>query len=525
MRKLLILLFFIGSYSTYAQDISVKSKTSEVFKDNKKNTTLLFSESDGNGGFITVREYRGGMIQMPKGYYIDHYDANLKQVNEAEIDIDKSQVKGLMINNGTVFILETALDKKADTFNFNILESSLSSLDFKKRTLFSLNEDEVKKYFGIGFGPFFMTNGFDQMDSNPFGEVTFSAKKNFFCVNFDIKDKESQTQRLYVFDKDFKPVFEREFKRDIKDRLFQYENIDVDDETGKIYLLGKVFENNSTRTKKKGKANYNYELHKITATTEKSVSFSPDENFIGSLFTVRGKNSISCAGFYSEKNDYRYKGVCRFNLDPETLAITKESYMPFSEEFINDKYGKVKDKELKNLSFRSAFINQEEEIVLNAEEFYITHSTRTSMNGGLNSTPIYHYNDVVSVKINKDGKLLWARNINKKQATAGTFNEYLSFSSTLVGDDTYIFINCSDKIRKISNDRIEFKQGNLKKSNLYAIKIDKEGNYTFKSIVDDKDTEVPYFVSQGIHTSNDGTEMVFIGRKKTKKQFLKLNIM
>src|SRR5690606_38158245 len=134
----------------------------------------------------------------------------------------------------------------------NILESSLGSFNFQKRTLFSLNEEDVKKYFGIGIGVFFINNGFDQMDSNPFGEVTFSAKKNFFCVNFDIKDKESQTQRLYVYDKDFNPVFERDFKRDIKDRLFQYENIDVDDETGEIYLLGKVFENNSTRTKKKG---------------------------------------------------------------------------------------------------------------------------------------------------------------------------------------------------------------------------------------------------------------------------------
>ncbi|MCZ4317806.1 hypothetical protein O4H26_02280 [Aequorivita viscosa] len=525
MKKLLLLLFFIGSHFIYAQDISVKSKTSEIFKDNKKNTSLLYSESDGQGGFITIRQYVNSFTRAPKGYYIDHYDANLKQVNETEIEIDNNQIKGLMINHGAVFILETAHDKKADTFNFNILESSISSFEFQKRTLFSLNEDEVKKYFGIGIGVFFINNGFSQMDSNPFGEVTFSAKKNFFCVNFDIKDKESQTQRLYVFDKNFKPIFEREFKRNIKDKLFQYENIDVDDETGEIYLLGKVFENNSTRTKKKGKANYNYELHKITATDEKSVSFSPDENFIGSLFTVRGKNSISCAGFYSEKNDYRYKGVCRFNLDPETLAITQQSYMPFSEEFIKDKYGKVKDKELKNLSFKSALINDKEDIVLNAEEFYVTTHTSSSMNGGMTTRSVYHFNDIVSVKISGAGELLWARNINKRQATSGGLMEYLSFSSTVLGDDTYLFINCSDKIRKISKDRIEFKQGNMKKANLYAIKIDNDGNYSFKNIVDDKASDVSFFVSQGIHTGIDGSEMVFIGRKKSKKQFLKLNIL
>src|SRR5690606_32887905 len=184
----------------------------------------------------------------------------------------------------------------------------------------------------------------------------------------------------------------------------RYENIDVDDDDGEIFLLGKVFGNNSTKSKKDGKANYQYELHKITATGQKNVSFSTDENFIGSLFTVRGKNSISCAGFYSEKNDSRYKGVCRFNLNPETLEITTKSFMPFSEEFIMDKYGKVKDKELRDLSFRSAFLNENEDIVLNAEEFFITARTNMSSNGGMSTTYVYNFNDIVSVKMSHDGK-------------------------------------------------------------------------------------------------------------------------
>ena len=524
MKKPFLILLLIGSYFTYSQEISVSTTTSEVFKDNKKNTTLLFSESDGQGGFITVREYRGGLMQMPKGYYIDHFDSNLKHLKEADLEIENSEIKGLLINSGTISLLESQFDKKGGVYNFNILESTFGNLEFQKRTLFSLNEEDIKKYFGVAFGGFFLGNGFNQSDTNYLGEVTFSANKNFFCVNFDIKDKDSQTQRLYVYDKNFNPVFDREFKRDIKDKLFKYKNIDLDDETGEIFLLGKVFENNSTMSKKKGKANYRYELHKLTAEGQKEVSFSPEDNFIGSLFTVRGKNSISCAGFYSEKNDSRYKGVCRFNLNPETLEITTESYMPFSEEFIADKYGKVKDKELKDLSFKSAFITENEDIVLNAEEYFVTVQSSMAPGGGTNSRTTWHFNDIVSVKMSKDGNLLWARNINKRQSTSGAVIEYLSFSSSVIGDDTYIFINCSDKIRKISNDRIEFKQGNAKKANLYAIKIDHGGNYTFKNILGPKESEVSYFVKQGIPTSLDGREMVFIGRKNSNKQFLKINI-
>ncbi|MEL6810063.1 MAG: hypothetical protein AAFP76_01870 [Bacteroidota bacterium] len=522
MKQFFTLLLLVFSGTILAQDISINSTSSKVFKDNKKHTSLEFSEKDGNGGFITIRTYYGGMMRLPKGYYIEHYDKDLNLVKETEMEIDKNQIQGMMVENGKIFIMESVLDKKADKFYYNVLESSLDAFDFKKKTLLALDESEVKKYFGFGIGIFFITNGWDQADSNSLGEVTFSSNRNFFCVNFDIKDKKTQTQRLYVYDKQFNKVFEKEFKRNVKDRLFEYENIDVDDETGAVYLLGKVYENNSKKSKKKGKANYHYELHKITATDQQNVSFKTDAKFVGSLFTVLGENGISCAGFYSDKNDYRYKGACRFNIDTNTMDITSKSFKPFTPEFVTEKYGKLKDKELRDLSLRNSFITPEGDIVINAEEHYITW-TNPGMNGG-SSRPIYHYNDIVSIRMNAAGDLLWARNINKRQATGGINYEYLSFSSTMVNDDTYLFINCSDKIRKLRNDRIEFKQVKSKKSNLYAIKIDKDGNYTFKSIVDDKDTEVPYFVRQGISTSNYGDEMVFIGRRKSKKQFLKLNV-
>jgi len=524
MKYFLLLFMFASVGLIQAQEINIDATKSEVFKDNKKHTSLVFSEKDGKGGFVTIRIFFGGIMKTPKGYYIEHYNKDLKLVNEFEFEIDKSEIKGLMIDNDIIYILESLLDQKANTYSFNVLESPLGKFNFEKRTLLTLDEDKVKKYFAVGIGIFFFGNGLDQADSNSLGEVTFSSNKNFFCVNFDIKDKESQTQKLVVYDKKFNKVFEREFKRDIKDKYFVYENIDVDDVTGDLFLLGKVFENESTSTKIKGKANYHYELHKIGPTNDESVSFNSGENFVGSLFVVRGDNKISCAGFYSEKNDSRYKGTCRFNLDPSSFEVTSSSFLPFSEEFIVDKYGKVKDKELRNLSFRSGFLTANQDLVLNAEEFYTTTHTYMSPNGGMRSTTTFHYDDIVSVKISEKGELLWARNINKRQATAGMNLEYLSFSSTVVNDDTYIFINCSDKIRTISNNRLEFKQSKSSKSNLYAIKIDKDGNYTYKSIVDDKDTEVPYFVSQGVASSNNGDQMIFIGRLKSKKQFLKLDI-
>lgn len=522
--KVFLRLFMLVCISySYAQDISISTEQSEIFKDNKKHTSLIFSESDGQGGFVTIRVYMGGLMRTPKGYYIDHYNSNLELINETEIEIDKSEIKGLFIKNNSIYLLELQLDKDNDVYSFNVMESPLGSFNFTKRSLFTLNEDDIKKYFEIGIGGFFINNGMSQIDSNAFGDVIFSSDREYFAVNFDIKDKESQTQRLYVYDSDFNKVWEKDFNRDIKDKLFKYENIDIDTD-GAIYLLGKVFENNSTQRKKKGKANYHFELFKIDETGEKSVSFKTDDTFVGSLFTVRGADVLTCAGFYSEKNDNRYKGAVRFNVNPETLEITEKSFQPFSEEFMNDKYGKVKDKELRNISFRGGFIAENGDLTMNAEEFYITSSSMMGANGSMTNNTIFHYDDILSIKMNKQGELLWARNINKRQATGGLNVEYFSFSATVLGNDTYLFINGSDKIKKLRNDRIEFKQASSKKANLYAIKINAEGDYSFENIVAHKDSEVAYFVAQGISISNGGDEMVFIGRRKSKKQFLKIKI-
>ena len=133
---------------------------------------------------------------------------------------------------------------------------------------------------------------------------------------------------------------------------------------------------------------------------------------------------------------------------------------------------------------------------------------------------IYHYDDIVSAKINPDGEIVWARNINKRQATSGT-DAYISYTSTIKGNDTYFFINAGEKVKKLSNDRIQFGQTSTKKSNLNVIKVSPSGDFDYQEILDDKDNEVPFKVSDGAIT---GESVIFIGQKGKKKQLLKITL-
>ena len=249
--------------------------------------------------------------------------------------------------------------------------------------------------------------------------------------------------------------------------------------------------------------------------------FDTEKHFSNSLKIIVFEDRITCIGFYSDRKDNRYKGISYFELDPKSLEIKKSKYNEFTEQFIIDKYGKDKDKELKFLSFRKILITPTNEIVFNAEEYYITTQyIQNGMNGGGTTRTIYHYDDIVTAKISITGEMVWARNINKRQATYGD-ESYISYTSTIKDNDTYFFINAGEKVKKLKNDRIQFGQTSTKKSNLNVIRVKPNGDFDYQEILDDKDNEVPFMVSDGSITGNS---VIFIGRKGKKKQLLKVTL-
>ena len=84
--------------------------------------------------------------------------------------------------------------------------------------------------------------------------------------------------------------------------------------------------------------------------------FDTEEHFSGSLKTIVFDDRVSCVGFYSDRNDSRYKGLCYFEMNPKTLAINKSKFNPFTEQFMIDKYGKEKGHTNARLIFRDIFM-------------------------------------------------------------------------------------------------------------------------------------------------------------------------
>ena len=576
MKKIICLsLITLLSISSFAQEIPFKIQKSEVFKDEFKESQIVLSEEDGNGGVLIIRSYKGNGISPNAGYYFEHYDGNLKLIKEYDFQIEhpisqkNSFVLGVFRLDKKIQIIELFYDinEKAYVCEAN----SIRSNDFvvEKNELFRLTRDMLKQY-----GSFSITNlSYDISDkrvsskttgyfTKSSGGIAIIANENVFSIAIDLMGKNnSESLKLFLFDDKLNKKIDRIFTKKISDRKYVFQNIDLSNDGNSVYLLAKSFSKES-KTKIEG-GKYQFEITKFTENKEQAKTFDISEHFIGSLKTISFDEKLVCIGFYSDIDDKYYKGVSYYEIDPNNLEIRLAKFNPFTEQFLIDKYGKITEKELDFLNFKNILITPDNDIILNAEESYfrslnsVGYGMTNNGIGGLNTGGVYaggaysggayigsfynkqnvntgvmysglyfggiyensfnHFDDIVSVKINSKGDLIWARNINKRQSDSSSFS-LASYTSVLnENNNMFFFINAKEKIKEISNNRIEFKGI----GNLNVIRINQKGDFEYQKILDDDENEVPFMVSNGIKSGNS---VFFLGRKGSTKQLLKVSL-
>lgn len=513
MKKLLFILslgFCLTTLHAQDADIPCKIQKSDIFKDEYRNSQLVCVNGDANGGVVMVRSYLGS---FSTGYYFEHYDSSMKLVNEFHYELKAGVILGTLVNDNKVHMVEFTYDKIAKAYMCIVNTADINDFKFTPKELFRLEREEVK------MGVLFNGNNFD---NDYLARMLVGSGGGAFAISIDINDRDEKKEmrKIYVYDAGLNLKIENFFKRDIKDRRFKFKNIEVSENGEVAYLLGLAETPESQQKKEGGK--YQYELSRITNSSIKTQVFDTGDHYTQSLVTVLKKDRIACVGFYSDRNDKRFKGLCYFDMDPETLEVKTTAFNPFTEQFMIDKYGKNKEKELKFIAFKNVYLAPNNDIIINAEENYVTSVRVGGMNNmGATYYNVFHYDDIISARLSNEGSLVWARNINKRQKTDDVAS-YISYSSINKNDNTYFFINTGDKVTKLSNDRIQFGQKSVNRSNLNVIKMDGTGNFEFKQLLDDKENEVPFMVANGA-AAGEGN-IYFLGRRGKKKQILKLSL-
>jgi hypothetical protein len=503
-----------------AQNLSTSYLKTPVFKDDFKDSKIVLAEKDGKEGLMILRSYK---VNMHEGFYLEHYDSNLKLINNYKFETHNSLSEmyntqlGVIRVDNKIHSMNIYYDLKEKAYICQAHTIDFLNLATEKKELFRFTKDQIKE-----LGTFLLPQVYSLFSDEVVTDKTkrvamiINENKSSFVIELNLSSDEKVFRKLFLFDKSLNQKYIYDFKREIGKNDFKCGDISLSDDGNVIYVLGK-----ESGYKKEEGGDYQFELTKITANAEISKKIDTENHFSSALKIINFDEKVVCLGFYSDRNDYRYKGICYYQLNSETLNVDKIKFNPFSEQFIIDKYGIEKQKELKDLVVKNVFKTKNNEIVFNAQEELIVYSGNYTQGGGGHT--FYVFNDIVSAKINLDGALMWARNINKSQSVMDPQKiPFISYSSIINEKEVCFFINSDEKVNRISKNRVEFDDVGINKSNINVVRINENGDFDYKEVLNHKENEVPFMISKGIILDNS---VFFLGRKGSLKQILKINLL
>ncbi len=515
MRNMCIFLFFTGALLiARAQNLPIEYTFGEKYDDRYKYSNLASISDDGNGGYLLVRPYYGGLILKPKGYFIEHYNNELQLTSEYNYKMQEADLVEAYVRSGQLFLLFLEYDELKGAYQFVVHRSPISQFAFTIEKLLSVPSQQVsdpldRNYYNRNF-----TTGFTTT-------ALFNEDKSAFIISTHYKKGDVNKHIIYLYSASLVKQLEYDYSAESEDKNYAFEQIEISPDLANVYIIGKAYFKKQRFGALERK--FQYEMIRLSKQGALTQSFDIEGKYSESLKPVLHNDRLICVGFYADRKDNRYNGLSYFDLDPQSLIVNERKYNPFSEQFMSDKYGKEDADHVQDLVFKNVSFTAENDILFNAEEYFVTSSVQANSSGGRVRIDRFHHNDIVSVKLNQEGDMIWARNINKSEVTQGD-DAYASYSSYTKGDHTYFFIcTAAENPQLLGNDRLIFKQGLSRNRNVFVISLDKQGKISYEKIIDDAEARLPLMVSKPLMDSREG-ELLFYAKRGSKKQLVQVSI-
>lgn len=328
MKKLILILSFLTLNLTFSQSTTKLSVIeSAEYKDKVKSTDILAIHTSNEG--LT------GIVRSSKKHILfDVFNTSLEKVFSHVVDSHKKEryVGDLFYGDEIKFF--TVYTPKHNIREVNCHVFNLKTKSYKKVKVFEVTVAKSKFLF--------------PSKDNRQTSFAISPDGNYIAISTDNikKNINSYTIRLLKAS-NLEIVFQKSYQEH-KERFLEPNDLSVDD-NGTVFALGKLFIKGK-KQKKKGDANYEFVLNKVTKDSNDELKVSLDEEHIKSLTISNVDNKLHLLGFYSEKNVSRIKGGCNFIIDKENFAVSSKRTYKLPTEVYEDLYGyrKANKKKKKN---------------------------------------------------------------------------------------------------------------------------------------------------------------------------------
>lgn len=497
-----------------AQELPVDYNFGEKYNDRYKYSNLVTSDHDSQGGTVLVRAYYQGLILKPKGYLIEHYNKNLELVSEYNYKLKGKDFLSGHVHNGQLYLIFLDYNLDAGQYEYQVHRSPLDTYNFRSETLMGIRSEPVDEPIDRNFHNRNFNSGFTT-------SILSDKDNKAFVISTHFKKGKHNAHYMQVYDASLERLMQFDFTKEVEEKNFAFENMVVSNDLSEIFIMGKSY----LKKKRFGpmERKFQYELVRLSPEGSLRRTFDEPGKYSESIVPLLHKGQLYCVGFYSDRKNNRYNGISFFRLHPGTMGIESQKYNPFSDRFMMDKLGKETDAAIADLIFKNVRFTADDHIVFNAEEYFVTNSVQANSSGGRVRVSRFHHNDIVSVKLNSAGDMVWARNINKTEVTQGD-GAYASYSSYTKDGDTYFFIcTATEEPQLMANDRLIFKQGFGRNRNVFIIRLDKDGELSYQKIIDAREARLPFMVSKPL-VDYDNHNLQFYAKRGNKKQLVNVHI-
>lgn len=475
-------------------------------------TTLTVTESKAYkdpvraGEILSIHTMKNGQTgiirQAKKNLLLDIFDESLDKIFTKVVEHPKKEsFVGEVFHDDEIKFFTVFSPKKRE----RILYCHVFNLKEKTHKKVKLFETTVEKARSLFFAQNKRQTSF-----------VISPDGNYFAINTDNYKKNINSYTIRVFDaKSLKLVYKKSYQK-YQDKYFEPNDLMIDNDAT-VYTLGKSFKNGKAERKKK-EANYEFVLNKISADDISVLNIKLDTEFIQSLVFSNIDDQLHLLGFYAEKKVGRVKGGCDFVVDRQNLSLVgKKKYeLPKSvyDDIFNERASKRKKKKKKELPYFSIdyVLNDDDgNTFLIAEEFYITQAYVSNGQFGGYWTTIFHYDNIMVLKFNSDGGLLWGRSIFKKE----TFPSYNAF---IRNGELQIVLNSGKSLTQKDDGRTKMSKGWFESTALYNVVFSQDGEMTYQKIQDNKGNA--YYLP--FYGTFENETFIMPSTTKRKKRFMTL---
>lgn len=487
-------------------------KFSQEFSSPKKHA-IMHPIAYGKDGIIQINAKR------TESFSFQLFNSDLKLVKENTVSTEGKLNERVNYQNFVKFENKTYLMvrdvfKETENEGISALEFIPSKMDFagNSRNLFK-SSGRVRMY----------SYSFYKSEN----EINFLY--TYELVSKDRRDKYNKDIiGMYVFDENLGKIWGAEVEMPYTESKMDNWGYTLGDD-GTVYMLAKVFNDDTRKEHTDGLPNYHFEVIMFNAqnTKPKIIKVSLDNYFIKEAYIYENeKHEIFVTGFYSKLLNKPIDGAYMFTINTaQGIAMKPEAgHYEFPSEIIKSfmserekrktekKEAKEQDLGIDYLKIRNIYKMSNGSTTIISEQFHTV--THTYYNGRTTQTTYDTYaEDIFLMNIDAAGKMKWVKKIPKAQHSNDAYGPQLSFKSMAIDNSIHIFF--VDNLKNLNLPPTEAPKWHDQGRGgfLTAVKIDENGEQNKYNLGEIEKYETNFYIRYFI----DGGSNNIISTERKRK--------